>query len=216
MNTIREDLKLYTKIFHESVEQSEGAKMLLSNELTIELYGQLLLRHYIFLRPIEEELQKMDWQNYDLNIKNHLRLPRLTRDLIHLNNSNILLTKIPNYPFLPRMNNNAQALGVLYVMEGSMMGGKFITKHIEKMFNEQHTSITQYFRGFDEQSMLTWSELCQCLDYAVHFDKNPINNTKEQIIIAACETFLLLEKCLNTPIFFQQVKKENPIAAIQL
>lgn len=116
-------------------------------------------------------------------------------DLANLNVNAEFIAKLPLTLFLPQMGTPAQHLGVLYVIEGSMMGGKIIAKKLDSLFGEQAKPITNYFRGYDEKSMQRWDALCQCLERASNSE-----NEQEQIIIAACETFLIWEKCLNTKI----------------
>lgn len=193
MNSVREDLKYFTKPFHDRIEQSSGARALLNGDLSENLYQRILMNHYIFLKPIEVELERMDWSLFNFDIKGHLRTSRLNHDLLNLNVPANSIASLPYFEFLPQMNSHAKCLGVLYVVEGSMMGGRIITKKLETIFGEKANAITNYFRGFDDQSITKWNQLCSCLETNSNYA-----NEKEQIIISACETFLLWEKCLNT------------------
>jgi heme oxygenase len=129
--------------------------MLFSNDLTEELYKQILLKHLQFLRPIEETLQSTNWNSFKFDIKEHLRVPRLQQDLTNLNVSPDTIANLPVFEFLPQMRTLAQSLGVLYVAEGSMMGGKVIVKKID---NVEHGSMREQMIISACETFLFWEK----------------------------------------------------------
>jgi heme oxygenase len=85
---------------------------------------------------------------------------------------------------LPLINTHLQALGALYVIEGSTLGGKIISKMMQQQMglNEQALS---FFTGYGERTEEMWNTFKQILDQQA---KNP---EQEAVVIAAAnETFL--------------------------
>ncbi|MEO7044597.1 MAG: biliverdin-producing heme oxygenase [Ferruginibacter sp.] len=103
----------------------------------------------------------------------------LKTDLLNMSAS--LPQKIRNEN-LPIIINYLHALGALYVMEGSTLGGQVITKMIaSKLPDEKAFS---FFQGYGEKTIEMWNSFKESI--------NAMNLTKEEegiIITSANETF---------------------------
>ncbi|MBE9598159.1 biliverdin-producing heme oxygenase [Pedobacter sp. MC2016-24] len=65
----------------------------------------------------------------------------------------------------PEINNTLQALGALYVMEGSIMGGPIIVKMLEKFGITKGVS---FFSGYGEATGQMWAKFVAILNTQAH------------------------------------------------
>jgi heme oxygenase len=84
---------------------------------------------------------------------------------------------------LPTINNHLQALGALYVIEGSTLGGKIISKMMQQQLGLANDGVT-FFEGYGDQSMQMWGIFKEMLN------TQATNPEQEAVVItAANETF---------------------------
>jgi len=81
----------------------------------------------------------------------------------------------------PEINNTIQALGALYVLEGSIMGGPIIVKMLEKSGITRGVS---FFSGYGEATGQMWGKFIAVLDASASDEE-----AEKQAIAAANETF---------------------------
>lgn len=84
----------------------------------------------------------------------------LKTDLIRLNHDNFKFAAID---LLPVIKNHLQSLGALYVIEGSTLGGKIISKMIKGQLQTELLAIT-FFTGYGDESVNMWNSFKQILD----------------------------------------------------
>ena len=87
---------------------------------------------------------------------------------------------IAPYPY-PVIENLSQLLGYLYVKQGSTLGGRVITKHLQKYLGLQEKQDNFFFAGYSENTGAKWKEFCQLLE------AQPADS--EQTIFQAIKTF---------------------------
>lgn len=83
--------------------------------------------------------------------------------------------------FLPVIRSHAAALGALYVMEGSTLGGKIISQMLEKQLGL--TRGLSFFKSYGDDTMQMWQRFKSALD-------EEENLPESEVIAAANETFL--------------------------
>lgn len=81
-------------------------------------------------------------------------------DLGILNNNDL---KLAASEVLPVIENHLQSLGALYVIEGSTLGGKIISKMIKDQLQTELLAIT-FFSGYGDESASMWNTFKQILD----------------------------------------------------
>jgi heme oxygenase len=81
----------------------------------------------------------------------------------------------------PEVNNTIQALGALYVMEGSIMGGPIIVKMLEKFGITKGVS---FFSGYGEATGQMWGKFVAVLNAQANTEAE-----KQQAITTANDTF---------------------------
>lgn len=153
-----EFLKTHTQEIHKAVEASNPSKFILDHSITIQQYKELLLYNYSAYKIIEQELYE----------KKDLVAPEL-RFFISTNKSERLLKDIkgidpllsldldPNRTF--SVSSRLEIIGALYVIEGSMLGGLIINKHLRAckalvtikrhhFFSDDAKAITSRWKAF--------------------------------------------------------------------
>jgi heme oxygenase len=85
---------------------------------------------------------------------------------------------------LPAINNHLEALGALYVIEGSTLGGKIISKMMQQQLGMGEDGLS-FFLGYGDNSMPMWEKFKAMLN-------RQANNPEEEavVIAAANQTFL--------------------------
>ena len=148
--TLARRLKEETRHQHQAIE---GVVPLLSPDLTLAGYCAHLQALLGFHAPIEEHLAVVLAPNADLfALPQRLRAAALTRDLAVLG-----AQALPGRcPIPPELGEAAAAVGCLYVLEGSTLGGQGIARHLQRHFGLQADSGAAFLSGHGEQTGPMW------------------------------------------------------------
>ena len=84
---------------------------------------------------------------------------------------------------LPPISSHAEALGAMYVMEGSTMGGKTIARMIEGQSGLNGPSGFSFFNGYGEDTTKMWEE------FKVFLNRPLDEMEKMHLILSANRTF---------------------------
>lgn len=174
---ISEELKLKTKEQHQQLEvKIVGAiKAIRQRKDYVELL-QLFAGYFSHLEDLINQKLRMDLlPDYSLRRK----AAALQADLLSMSAS--LPEKIRKEN-LPDIENSLQALGALYVMEGSTLGGQVITKMIAGKLPEEKAFT--FFEGYGEKTIEMWNS------FKASIDAIPLSKEDADVIIkSANETF---------------------------
>ncbi|MDD2791008.1 MAG: biliverdin-producing heme oxygenase [Sulfurimonas sp.] len=188
--SLRTRLKILTKPFHDSLEATPLAIVLASGEISREQYISYLKALYILHKRVEPAICAMpEWENYLLDPHLHMRLDLLIADLEALGIFTESLT--PN-KILNTEDSFAKAIGMLYVLEGSTMGGKLLSQRLTHIKGKENFPVNNYFNAYEHQTIKRWGEYCNFLSEYEH--KNPQDSS--EIILGACSMFLEIEEIL--------------------
>lgn len=100
---------------------------------------------------------------------------------------------------LPEIASSLQALGALYVMEGSTLGGKIIAKMISKQLSLE-TEALSFFNGYGDATDSMWAVFTGILNESAQ------NEEEETTIInAANQTFIKFKSYIETAIFLNAI-----------
>ncbi len=176
---------------HESHQRLEGRLDLLQRALSIDHYRNLLARFYGFYVPAEARLtelcQSIPEVQFPLRRKGHL----LVQDLEALGLSGLQREALPLCENLPALMQAAQALGCLYVLEGSTLGGQIISRHLQSVHGLEAENCSAFFRSYGSQVGVMWRA------FGVALNSYTAGPEEETLMIgAACETFTTLESWL--------------------
>lgn len=174
---LSEELKLKTKEKHQQLEVKIVTSIkLIHHRNDYACLLQLFAGYFGSLEDlIEQKLNQGMLPDYPLRRKT----AALQADLMCL--SAPVPAKIESVN-LPTIENNLQALGALYVMEGSTLGGRIITKMVAGKLSDENAF--SFFEGYGENTNEMWKSFKASID--------TICLTKEEtgiIIESANETF---------------------------
>jgi len=178
-------LKKETENVHREVEKHNLAQHIMDHSITTECYERLLIQNYYYYRTIEQEL----WRNK--NITSDLLKPffdlekseKLLKDIKAFNTS-FDISKNPVIDFL--ITSEIEAIGALYVIEGSMLGGLLISKHISKCIHLKNIKQHHFFSTNPKHSMHRWETFAETINQLSF-----TNEEKEKAVVSAKKSFLV-------------------------
>jgi heme oxygenase (biliverdin-IX-beta and delta-forming) len=179
-------LKEATKPQHDSLEEAVD---IINTSSTLAGYINLLKGFYSYHASIEKSLAAVDWEklnfDYDSRRKKHL----LARDLQVLG---VNPDELESWEDLPAISDAPQAVGSLYVLEGSTLGGQIISRHLAKSLALNPDNGAAFFNSYGERVGEMWKSFCLfATNYAQTTQKD------KEIIETACQTFSSFERCLK-------------------
>lgn len=176
-NNLLAQLKENTKENHQNVEKVlVGELKSLSN---LEQYGILLLKLHNFYQSLEKQVHALIDENVLPDIKSRIHVSKLKSDLLNLGH---VVEDTPN-PFSEKINGISYALGILYVMEGSTLGGQIISSMLKKKLPESDENVLSYFNSYGENTPIMWNS------FRNHIENAPIAIDENQMTQGAKDTF---------------------------
>jgi len=169
-------LRIVTRPAHDKLEGTLG---LLDERLNLEAYRKVIERFYGFWRNWEPQVAALYRNAAFLDPRRRLHL--LQADLAALGLSARAVAMLPVCP-APVLHNAAEALGPLYVMEGSTLGGRIIERNVERCLGLNGQDGCSYFAGYGARTGSMWRSFLTRLDQAPAADA-------EQIADGATATF---------------------------
>lgn len=175
------ELRERTDANHKALEQNPYSERLMSPDVTVEDYKTYLEKMYGIIMPFERDIQPK-LSNIVTDMANRQKHHLLLNDLKMLDSNT---EHIPQYHFSAA--NEAAALGSMYVLEGSTMGGMVIQKHMSKL-----DVPVQYFASYGSNTAMMWRTFIDAFTtYAV------THNKQEEIIDSAVATFKTMDNWLS-------------------
>ncbi|WP_240095646.1 biliverdin-producing heme oxygenase [Christiangramia crocea] len=176
LNRLREA----TAELHKKLEGENLANKIMDHSISPEEYKLLLYQNFIAYSAVERNLiEFIPGQTRD-------KSNRLKQDL-----SKMGVNDLDESIFKFRCENEAEAIGAAYVIEGSAMGGMIIGKEVENCSSLKHLPRQTFFTGTRE-SMKGWNEFLKFLR-----SREFSETEKELAANKARETFKLFEKAFN-------------------
>jgi heme oxygenase len=176
-------LRAATRQDHDRLEGSLG---LLDEGLGLDGYRNVLARFHGFWRGWEPRVAELlrDAALTEPRRRQHL----LAQDLAALGMTKAELTALPVCP-PPSLDGAAAALGSLYVMEGSTLGGAVIRRHVARRLGLDRDSGCAYFSGYGAATGAMWRS------FLARLDAQPAAEA-ERIAAGASATFATLASWL--------------------
>jgi len=174
-------LKAATDKLHQELETTDTSKNIVSPNLSVEKYADYLQKTYIIHYDVENIVFPV-LKNIVSGITLRLKCEKITNDLSflpqkHLSEKMVLLDE--DYH-----NNIGFNLGLMYVTEGSVLGGQFILKNVKRTLGEQ--TPTTFLNVYNDKTGSLWKSFIASLnEYA---NKND-DHEREQIISGALYGF---------------------------
>lgn len=189
---ILNELRSRTRPEHESVEQNPFAKAMMDGTMSREQYKEFLQKFYGFHVPLEQALSAFSWSAVGINFDERRKTSFLEQDLRSLGMTDSEIALLPKSDNLPALGSLEVAIGVMYVMEGSTLGGQIQSRQVQKLFGFTAENGTAYFSSYGANVGLMWKACCEAIVLVANNDE-----AKEEIIIGSAQaTFAALEHWL--------------------
>ncbi len=153
-------LRFVTRPAHDRLDGTLG---LLDERLGLDTYRRVLERFYGFWRGWEPQVAALFQDAAFLDPRRRMHL--LRADLTTVGLSAHAVQMLPACP-LPILRDAAEALGSLYVMEGSTLGGRVIERNVERCLGLDGRRGCTYFAGYDTDTGRMWRSFLARLDLA--------------------------------------------------
>lgn len=157
-------LKERTKAAHEDVEAKAYSTNIMDGSLNRNQYNELLLANFIFNSGVETSAYYILRQNgFDavFQLNDRIKTPALIEDLKLAGiNPEAVETE------LPTINTVEEALGYLYVAEGSTLGGAVIARALAKNENLKEVTDYNFYGCYGELTGERWKNFLIAMEQA--------------------------------------------------
>jgi len=186
-----ERLSTACKQDHLSVKHGQYANRIMQGDLTLQQYQHLLLANFWFHGQLEALLEAVlpeTWQQ-SLQLAERKKLPYIIKDLEGLG---FVATEFPAAPVSFQIQDPVEALGVMYVTEGTAIGGAIIRKNLLKIPELDTPNGFHFYGCYGKALSERWKSFAKVINQVEG------NMVLEEIVIEkAKETFMLYETLLQ-------------------
>lgn len=178
-NTLSEQLKKATKQNHQQLEKLMVAR--LRSISSRSEYVKLLQIFYSYFGGLEDKINEYIGEDQLPDFKERRKTESIANDIKSM--SGLIPQKAKEHD-LPIIANHLHALGALYVIEGSTLGGKIISKMMTKQLGLEDKGGLSFFNSYGDDTERMWSTFREILN------RFQASSDTEPIIHSANDTFL--------------------------
>ncbi|WP_267401578.1 MULTISPECIES: biliverdin-producing heme oxygenase [unclassified Chryseobacterium] len=163
---VSEYLKQNTAEYHDAAEKLFNSEKIFNKTFTLEDYKKIINTNYLMLLHSEDKIFNSLSGNFSekLQLNDRKKLPLIEKDLSSLALENRTASQTLEF------ENEHEALGAMYVIEGSTLGGNVIAKQLSK--TEGFDNVTFNFFGcYQENTGPMWKNFKEVLDTEVAEEK---------------------------------------------
>lgn len=183
------ELRTQTHESHQSLEDNKISIQLLSEAVSVKDYQNYLGKMYGLKLGIERNVYPL-LKNIFSDLEKRKKAHLIKQDLLATGMDEKEIDAIPVKNFTPTSAN--EALGIMYVLEGSSLGGRFLYKHVNKMLGLSAEKGAAFFNGYGDETGSMWKIFVSI------FTEHAINDGNQQeVISAAKDTFDAVGKWLS-------------------
>lgn len=174
---------------HLQIKGGAYATRIMEHSLSLQGYRTLLQANFVFHCTIENQLVSvlLPGQQADLQLARRRKIHHILSDLQALGDSPVHMLPPVSY----QIQSFFQALGALYVTEGTAIGGAIIRKNLLKNPNIAPVAQIHFYGCYGDQLSPLWKSFAEYLN---GFAGNPV--AVKEMIFQARESFLLYEQCI--------------------
>ena len=158
----------------------------MSPDFTLSQYQKLIEGFYGFLALVEEPVLKLTHSLLP-DSQERKKIGWLKEDLISLNLSELNLKLLPKREQV--FKNKYEALGFLYVIEGSTLGGQMIVKKLKENKRLGDANFN-YYSGYGPKTGKYWKTFKETTNAV-------LPEYHEQVLYSASQTFMHLEEWMS-------------------
>ncbi len=184
----RHQLRSVTRAAHLRLE----AEVDFDGRLTsLEAYRSLLEGFFRFLKPVEAALEALDLRELGIDYWLRRKLGWVEADLKDLGHSAASLNGLPEFSAAPKLRDPVEALGALYVLEGSSLGRQVMLGKLAPRLNVGPDWAGRFFNGYGKDTGAMWGSFVAVLNEA-----GSAPHSAQLIEAAALATFNAFEECI--------------------
>jgi heme oxygenase len=187
-----QNLRSETALSHSTLEQNPYSVALMSPTVTLKDYSNYLQKLYGFVLGFETNVYPL-LKNIDSEIELRRKSKLMQSDLEQLQIDSLNIPIVPEAYFKINYPDITSALGGLYVLEGSMLGGVMIKKHLMEKLRNETVDNTKYLTGYGSETGKIWKNFLNILS-----DNTQDIKTQNAVINSAKNTFDLLNQWIAT------------------
>ena len=176
---ITDQLKSATLPAHQQLEKLLVQRI--KGVSSVEDYLSLLRLFYGFCHPLEELMMSLLSESIIVDLGERRKSTALLLDMERLRGGEV---EVPLCDRLPVLSSASEALGALYVMEGSTLGGSVIADMVRKKLPELPEDSLHFFTGYGDETQAKWAAFKQQTDAFAATDTD-----KKGVIDGANKTF---------------------------
>lgn len=174
-----EKLRTHTAVSHQELEKLIIPRIKQATDK--DAYMKVLQLFYGYFKPLEDLIDDHIDHTLLPDYEERRKTSALLSDINYLSGSQDLLALCED---LPLISNSRQAIGALYVMEGSTLGGKIIKSILMKNLGADGSKGFDFFGGYGDDTEKKWSVFKQTVN-----DRFSDAETHHEILAAADNTF---------------------------
>ena len=178
---------------HKALGELELLAHLDSPEITIDYYLRYLKRVWGLIEPIERELTKspLASEGFGLTERIAWKAERIRKDMTALGVADVEIDNLPCIEPVPALNTLPKTLGVIYAIEGSMLGGVAIRGNVESALTLSETSGASFLNTYGDVKSTTThvSAFMNSLTALVDRAPDP-KRIQEEIVVSAVDMFI--------------------------
>lgn len=179
-------LKTQTLQHHQQLEKVIIGKI--KGMQSVSQYLELLYHFYAFFGGLEDILSIDMITPYLSDYSERRKTASLENDILKCNGALPAKAKSNDLPKLPGV---LEAMGAIYVIEGSSLGGQIISQMICKQINLTYDSSLTYFTGYGAATMDKWLQFKLAIDTLSE-------TSSTELVQSANETFRLFEHWISS------------------
>ena len=182
---LQQRLKDRTEKLHKRLEDTMAP--ILAAVSSKEDYIKLLKTFYGYMKPVEDLIHAyIDKSRIsDLDQRRNTRYLLTDIDELGADDDDIDYSKA-----VPSIHTPASALGAMYVLEGSTLGGKTISRMLKEKLGDDIP--VNFFSGYKDNTGAMWKRFVECLNDEVWI------NQENEIVNGANETFINFNRFLQS------------------
>jgi len=158
--TFLEQLRAKTSDSHTNLEKLPVSMSITSPDITNASYAHYLDLMHDVIKQLEQEIYPVI-SSIVTDLDSRVKLDLIEKDLAVLDH---VKTAFSN-PFgdSRKLHSVPFAMGIMYVVEGSTLGGRYILKNIESALKLDDTNGALYFAGYGNKTGSTWKNFINVL-----------------------------------------------------
>lgn len=181
---LREKLRDATKPLHDRLDLGLGAVV---NDVDKTSYIDLLCRFLGFLIPWEDRVRRVfEGGPLAATFAARSKIGWLIADLESLGFDDAARSQIPIAEDLPNVSTLGRALGSMYVIEGSTLGGVHVARRLEEKLGLNANNGLRYFNNYGAGRNSKWREFIEILE------AHSSPSVDAEAVAAAIDTFKYL------------------------